>query len=243
MKTILETFKGVAQLERNKKHQELTRQFHDLARMLIFGGYFLINKTRRIHLKEIEFYYHEEMEGGLKDPVMYHTTDHEKRQDLPYFVFGSFNCHASGIDITFENKDKKYRASFLIRGYKVESLNDGEWVTTKDFERRSTYIYEDMMMGLSLDKGLCIEWVNEATQTSHCLTSGWRRNVASYLKDKNGCYLKDSKGNYIKEEISIKEYNGLGKAEKEKYFLYSGRRFKKCDRAWNFRLADNEENR
>lgn len=45
--------------------------------------------------------------------------------------------------MTFENREKCFRASFLIRGYSVYSLINHEWVRTKNHEARPTYLYED----------------------------------------------------------------------------------------------------
>ena len=110
--------------------------FHPCAKEILLGGYFLIDKKYIIDLGSIELYYHEE-EGEIKDYIMYHTNDHPSKSRVfnleggyPYFEFGSFNLHQSGIDVTFENEDQKYRASFLIRSYRVlkngESLKDSQ---------------------------------------------------------------------------------------------------------------------
>ena len=56
----------------------------------------------------------------------------------------------AGIDITFENEEKHYRASMLIKKYKVCDYDGCKWVTKekKECEVRSTYIYEDMFMNI-----------------------------------------------------------------------------------------------
>ena len=48
----------------------------------ILAGYFKVVNTaegdeliREIHPTALELYYHEEGEGGFKDPIMYHTND------------------------------------------------------------------------------------------------------------------------------------------------------------------------
>lgn len=186
-------------------------------------------------MEDIEFYYHEEQNNGLKDPIMYHTSDHEKCSDLPYFECGSFNCHVSGIDITFENQKKCFRASFLIRGYSVYSLVNHEWVRTKNHEARPTYLYEDLMNGIPLNNSLNIEWVNEnLVADKYEISNGCRLNVPAYIKDESGHYIKDSNGNYIKKEISEEQFELLQEGFKSQYFLYSGKRYKKCDRPWRF---------
>ena len=106
LNSVLESFKGVTEIKDEKeKLSSLSSQFEAIAKDVLLGGCFEINGVRRIYPLEIEFYYHEEGEDGLKDPVMYHTDDHEGRQ-LEYYPLGSLNCHISGMDITFENEEK-----------------------------------------------------------------------------------------------------------------------------------------
>lgn len=232
---ILASFKGVVDLQDQEKEDNLLIQFSSLAKRLFCGGYFLVNDKRRIYLEDIEFYYHEENVEGLKDPVMYHTSDHEKCDDLPYFECGSFNCHISGIDVTFESQNKCYRASFLIRGYSVYSFIGSEWVKTKNHEKRPTYLYEDLMMGFSLNNSLNIEWINENIEDDIFeISNDCRLNVSAYLKDEFGHYVKDCYGNYIKEEIEKEMFDRLSNGSKSQYFSYSGKQYKKCDRPWRF---------
>ena len=69
--SILASFKGVTEIKDEKeKLSSLTSQFEAIANDVLLGGCFEINSVRRIYPLEIEFYYHEEGEGGLKDPVM-----------------------------------------------------------------------------------------------------------------------------------------------------------------------------
>ena len=42
-------------------------------------------------------------------------------------------------------------------------------------------------------------------------------------------------GNYIKDEISKEDFALLTPAEQNEYFSYSGKKFKKCNRMWNYR--------
>lgn len=222
---ILKEFSGVSGLSAAEKEEELSRQFEHLARKLLTGGYFLINGIRRIYLETIEFYYHEETENGLKDPIMYHTCDRAKRGDLPYFPMGSFNCHDAGIDITFENPDRQYRASFLIRGYRVEALLGRTWAVTKELETRSTYIYDDMLMGLALNTPMTIEWVNGTEPGTFRIGRDVRINVPSYIKKADG---------YEKECITNEEYRLLPPDQRSLYFYGSGKRYRKCNRQWRF---------
>lgn len=102
---VLKNFQGVREEQgENEKLRNLAVQFMNVAENILLGACFEVNGVRRIYPLEIEFYYHEEGDDGLKDPVMYHTNDHENKQ-LDYYPLGSLNCHVSGIDITFENEE------------------------------------------------------------------------------------------------------------------------------------------
>lgn len=235
--TTLSEFTGVTDIKNeNEKMKELKLQFEEIAKKILYGGYFLVNDNRKIYLKEIEFYYHEEGNEGLKDPVMYHTNDHEKK-DIPYFPFGSLNFHISGVDVTFENAQKMYRASFLIRRYSVFDFDGKEWRETKLDEKRSTYIYEDMLMNIPIFKNINIKWVDklESIEVSKLdINCAARTNVAVYKVDENGRYAKDNEGNYIKDEISDEAFKQLPKDKQNEYFSYSGKKYKKCTRNWKY---------
>lgn len=227
LNSVLESFKGVTDIkDKKKKLSSLSSQFEAIAKDVLLGGCFEINGVRRIYPLEIEFYYHEEGEDGLKDPVMYHTDDHEGRQ-LEYYPLGSLNCHISGMDITFENEEKKYRASFLIREYRVEEYVEGEWVNKKVREKRPTYLYEDMFMNFPLFDGIDVKWVNvEPINLAEDIFRKQRINVAEYERD--------NEGKFKKVEISEDEYNKLSNNEKDDYFSYSGKKLKRCKRMWNY---------
>ena len=169
---------------------------------------------RKIYPTVLELYYHEEKEDGFKDPIMYHTNDrkyydyylgkrgelkeHSKKSqedfekrckyELPYFPFCSLNPHTSGIDITFENPDKKYRASCLIREYDFYYFDEDEKIECPN----STFIYDDMLInGIPLDNNDRLVWEdnkddeNVKGQTldaedyieKHCIS---RKNVPAY---------------------------------------------------------------
>ena len=232
LQTALSAFKGVTSIDGEKqKYAELARQFKDVAKRVLFGGYFKINNIRKIYPIEIEFYYHEESPDGLKDPVMYHTKEHTKDKNLPYFPLGSLNFHVSGMDVTFE-KEGEYRASFLIREYRVYDLVNQEWKDGK----RPTYIYEDMLMGIPIFEGIHIQWIPEKETLKDWKSNPkWRINVADYQRDDDRKYTRDKNGNYIKNEINKEDYKKLPETERQEYFKYSGKIFKKCTRLWNYR--------
>lgn len=158
----------------------------------ILAGHFMVKSQegnrpaiRIIQPTAIELYYHEEGEGRFKDPIMYHTNDRKVWskenyfkdrgiEGLPYYPIGSLNPHTSGIDITFESAKKRYRASFLIREYKV-TYEGGKTVMVVN----STEIYDDMLLnGIMLDTADWIEW-HEGTEEVEVVRN-WRRNVPKY---------------------------------------------------------------
>ncbi len=230
---VLKNFQGVREEQgENEKLRNLAVQFMNVAENVLLGACFEVNGVRRIYPLEIEFYYHEEGDDGLKDPVMYHTNDHENKQ-LDYYPLGSLNCHVSGIDITFENEEKHYRASMLVRKYKVCDYDGGEWVAKekKECEVRSTYIYEDMFMNIPLSDGITINWRSfKSADSLESICVKPRINVAEYKKDKNGKYQK--------VEIPKDEYNKFSDDKKKEYFMYSGKILKKCNRMWNYSVVD-----
>jgi len=163
---------------------EVGNCFLPCAEEFLCNGYFLINNEYILDLGSIELYYHEEYDGGLKDPAMYHTNerlpksykDKIKKYSIenlpvfykvindnsgyPYFKFGSVNLHQSGVDITFENEKKGYRASFLIRSYRMlkkEDLKNDNIL----YDPYSSHLYDDMYNAglLSFDNNITIDWV------------------------------------------------------------------------------------
>ena len=212
---ILKTFRGAIDQPQDLKLSALDKQFCLLAKELLYGGYFRIKGKKHLYLDDIEFYYHEETADGLKDPIMYHTNDNEgKGKEIQYFEIGRLNLHISGVDVTFENEEKQYRASFLIRGFHVDD---------QKFDGHSTHIYNEMLfMGLPLGKPIEIEWVSENLPEKDAFkpVGEPRKNVAEYE-------FKD--GKYYKIECVEKNF------DPNLYFRYSGHVFKKCLRNWRFR--------
>ena len=182
---------------------------------------------RKIQPTVLELYYHEEKYGGFRDPIMYHT-DYRKRTEkkakgktyfsltglaeLPYYPIGSLNPHTSGIDVTFENAQEKYRASFLIRAYSV-TYENGKTRTVDN----STEIYDDLLLnGISLDNADWIEWVDDAVEVK-AIKQDRRRNVPDYEK------VSDSPELWVKK-----------KATEGDTFTIGGVRYAKCPLNWQF---------
>lgn len=157
----------------------LQEHFEKIAQSLFFGGFLSVNDRLRIFFSDIEFYYHEEAAHGIKDFAMYHTNEHSgKSSSLTYFPLGSFNAHVSGVDVTFENEKKQFRASFLVRGIKIVDENG-----QVSFETRPTYVYEYLLMNQSIFSGIKICWINKPAKPA-TLKRAVRKNICQY--DANG---------------------------------------------------------
>lgn len=108
----LKAFKGAEGCEAN-----LFEEFKKIAEAAFFSGYFLINggckDVYKLKLTSIEFYYHED-DGYIKDKIKY-----LKGKDEFGYALGAVCPNPSGVDVLFDDPQKKYHASFLIRGYKA----------------------------------------------------------------------------------------------------------------------------
>ncbi|MBO7606875.1 MAG: hypothetical protein J6T28_04580 [Paludibacteraceae bacterium] len=174
---ILEKFEENRKKRKNNKEikwyeKTVAECFKPCAEEILCNGYFLVNNKYIIDLGAIELYYHEE-EGNIKDYIMYHINDNPKNKSkvkilengsVPYFKIGRFHFHQSGIDVTFENEDEKYRAAFLIRSYRVLKADNGKYPKDNHtkYDPHSTHIFDDMFYGgVSLGGSLEneIKWV------------------------------------------------------------------------------------
>lgn len=98
---------------------KLTDDFSKLAPHFLYGGYIHVLNRYRVYIQRVEFYFHSELNDGVKDPIFYHRNGHHVAGEVPYFKPLTFHAHASGYDIAFENQEKQYRASALIRSYEI----------------------------------------------------------------------------------------------------------------------------
>lgn len=172
MKTLFETMQAFN--ARKADENSIQAMFAEIAMAVLSGGYFLVNNETKIFPMDIEFYLYGERkdeEPWMKDPKMYH-----KGPDVPYIpVIGTFYPHESGVDVTFENEQEEYRASFLIRAYKYEE--NGEVVS------KPRYLWEDLFSyGSFFGDGLHIIWVDAPEDADVTIGTDVRVN------------LKDSKG-------------------------------------------------
>lgn len=176
--------------------------FEPCAREILCGGYFRVNEKHIIDLGSIELYYHEE-EGNIKDHIMYHTNEkgsysnYYKNKNLPYFILGSFNLHTSGVDVTFESEKNKYRASFLIRTYRVLD-NEKEIGSDKKYDTCSTHIYDDLFpkgFFFGNHRDFKIEWIpySKGGDVKQCKRINVPKYEIKYDKNKEVKYEKSEK--------------------------------------------------
>ena len=153
----------------------LTRQFEEVAQV-VFNGRFVVNGAYEIYPVDIEFYFHREDNGSIVEPQMYH------KGNVPYFPVGSICPNRSGIDMTFE-REGKYRASFLIRGYTYKSiLGEGETYTNSDGKipdsYKPQYLWEDLLGNAPLlGEGLSIMWIDDEEFKEVRMKSSPRVNI------------------------------------------------------------------
>ena len=174
--------KTLSSSEEDARALELSRPFKPIAQLLLYGGCFEVYSgetlARKVYPHTIEFYYHEEADGGFKDYIVYHRNKiyfkngKETYVNPPFFKVGSINAHQSGIDITFESKEGQYRASALIRAFRYEK--DGKEV----IDGRSTYLYDQLFTGLEMP--ITILWKSKDSFTDIEPKQGYRMNVFKY---------------------------------------------------------------
>ena len=250
-----------------EKYEAIAEWFKPCAEKILCEGYFLINGKYIIDLGAIELYYHEE-DGDIKDHIMYHTNEQMPKKyketiskykkqnaieklpifyqriannEYPFFTIGSFNLHQSGIDITFENEDNKadrYRASFLIRSYRMFDKNNlGKNIL---YDPCSSHLYDDLYYSglLSADRST-IEWIAGSKGVIK-VKKRPRINVAEYRKDGKGKYVKaDVRISDNEYQSEIKDANN-----NDRYPIYfkSGSKIYKQDmREWHYCLEGVEE--
>jgi hypothetical protein len=218
LKSIFEEFKN----ERNAAKEQgrlsitsLSEQFKKIAQHLIYCGHFEVRSNgkliRCIYLDTVEFYYHEEGDGEIKDFIVYHRNkDKTPNVYLEAFPVGSLNTHFSGVDITFEDQsDKpKYRASVLIRAFHVEEREHIKGLPQcLEIEKRSTYLYEYLFMGLPINDGVQIKWVVDSIHTDSVPHRGYRINVHKYdINEKTGLPVKREKKDYPTDYLDRKAW-------------------------------------
>ena len=180
-------------------------------------------------------YYHEEA-GPIKDYIMYHRKERITSRikefnngNLPYFEFGSMNLHQSGVDVTFENREKEYRASFLIRSYRVLRKSDDIANDIIPFDPHSTHIFDDMFYkGISFneEKKTTIEWIKLDREKGvyNKIDQFPRQNVAEYTQ------------NMEKVEVAKDE-----NVQREEILRINGINYRRDMKPWQFRRLNIKE--
>lgn len=212
---------GLNHFEPWPKHSdEIAGCFEPIASALIHGGHFVIEFTQGkqshkygIKLDKLELYYHEEVEGGHVDPIMYHTNIRLPKylkdrgiEAYPFFNIGSFNLHISGIDITFESEGK-YRASALIRAFTVFDIESQQIIAKEESDGYSTHLYDWFFPnGTSTGNMAHIHWeetLEYEISSTKTVAKDVRQNVSQYRLNDKGKYEKipdpnsTKKGQYI----------------------------------------------
>lgn len=179
--TLLSEFSGAQGETEKERETSLMPAFLQIAGKLLYGGHFVVKDendevVRNVYIHSIEFYYHEEGDGLVKDYIVYHRNpDNPEKTPNPLspFPLGSLHTHVSGVDLTFEDNrhpdNPAYRASALVRAFRVEVVKDTAGVPfSAEVDERSTYFYNALFMGVNvLDGKLSVQWIDNNVQ--HCV--------------------------------------------------------------------------
>lgn len=226
----------------------LKQRFAELAPYFISGGYIRVNNDYQIYPTTVEFYFHSEQDGGVKDYIVYHRNNNKIKGDIPYFPFMSLHAHESGYDITFENSEKKYRASVLIREYQVWDVNQKCWLKWDSSEQNfrpyrakdekgkkkdGTPINDQVLYlkyilnGFTTNNEKTIDWVDaEYLINKKDINNTPRKNVPdiSEFECVNGKYIKKRKEHGKPDDYTAEDYFCAGNS------IY----YKRCKRYWRF---------
>ena len=202
LSTLLAEFSGAKGNTVEERTDSLIPAFQQIAGKLLYGGYFIVTDehndvVRRVYLHNVEFYYHEEGDGLVKDYIVYHRNPENPLKTpnpLPPFPIGSLHTHVSGVDITFEDyrhtDNPAYRASALVRAFRVEVVKEVAGVSfSPEVDERSTYFYNALFMGINvLDGKLTVHWHDNDVPQCSIPQSKPRHNVGEFYEKihKNG---------------------------------------------------------
>ena len=176
--------KQLIEFQESRRNSEyLEKEFEKLAKYLLYGGHFHCSERYDLYITSVEFYYHEEIGDNDKrivDPIMYHRNVKDKPV-VPYLNVGTLYPHWSGVDITFEDEKLQYRASALIRSYRIVQLKP-ERLELKESDL-STYVYDYLFDGLSVDKKeTAINWIDDKVILSNCKVNAYKRKNVNLFK-------------------------------------------------------------
>ena len=194
LNTLLSEFRGAKGETKKDREKSLFLAFGQIAGKLLYGGHFVITDengdvVRNVYLHNVEFYYHEEGDGLVKDYIVYHRNPENPAKTpnpLPPFPIGSLHTHVSGVDITFEDNrhpdNPLYRASALVRAFRVEEVKKTAGVTfSTEVDEHSTYLYNALFMGVNILEGnLSVHWTDNDVQQCVFPQSKPRHNVGKF---------------------------------------------------------------
>lgn len=175
-------------------------EFERIAKVVLAGHFLVSYKHGQtiVRPKCVEFYYHEEFEGGIKDPIVYHRNSKNPDKTKSIFPLGILHNHISGIDLTFEHGDNPQnaiRASMLIREFEINGRQDN----------RSTQLYEALYSQTSIFNGFSIRWIDGEKEAE--VEANYRKNVAEYdakgskkLSTLNPTALTTSNKKYVQDQ-------------------------------------------
>lgn len=211
LNTLLSEFRGA-----QGSLKKLKTDFQQIAGKLLYGGYYVVTDennevVRRVYLHNVEFYYHEEGSGAIKDYIVYHRNPEnpvKKPNPLPPFPIGSLHTHVSGVDITFEDNrnpdNPTYRASVLVRAFRVEVVKEVSGVSfPKEVDERSTYFYNALFMGVNvLDGKLSVHWCDNNVKRCIIPPCKPRHNVGEFEEKvhKQGYKYHEKKKEFKQDE-------------------------------------------
>lgn len=175
-------------------------EFEHIAKIVLAGHFLVSYKHGQAIVRPtcVEFYYHEEFEDGIKDPIVYHRNPKDPDKAKSIFPLGTLHNHVSGIDMTFEhgnNPQNAIRASMLIREFEINGKHD----------IRSTQLYEALYSQTSIFNGFSIRWIDGEKEAE--VEANYRKNVAEYdakgskkLSTLNPTALTTSNKKYIQDQ-------------------------------------------
>ena len=190
-------------------------EFKKIADVALNEGYFLVKldeRSKKIYPVEIEFYIYGEKESdqteekkwmcdynmlhrhydGINRKNVYTDEDENDKKYVDYFPDeGSLYPHKYGVDVTFESKKRQYRASFLIKKYRIDNPKG-------EIQKKATYLSEEIFGyapfgtdGLHLE----IKWIDDPTVRTGI--SGWKPRENFHKKNKE---LDDKRWRCIKAD-------------------------------------------
>lgn len=196
----MDLFTHLSQFKGSSDEDKLYEMFAELATVFLYGGYIDVHHEYQIYIRTVEFYFHSETPDGIHDPIVYHRNG-KGMKNMPFFPLMTLHAHNSGFDIAFENEEKQYRASALIRSYEIKDKDGNylkwekskqQFITDPNYQyiTQSTYLYT-LLNGFSVGENNLIKWIDTPIISSvpTTLLGKPRKNVFKY----------DEKGEKTKE--------------------------------------------